>query len=351
MLMEILGTVIGFVAIILLLSLIVTALVQFLENVFGLRARNLRHGLELLVEDHFGDETFKEGDDKESPKERRASVRKIVDDIVETPASKKMHSANIIGRVINPPVSWIESDQLIDSLAAGQIKISKEKKTAIASDFKKSEGLSSQRFRSQIRLITLLCSIPVAFVFQASTPKILSDLSLDPQLRARAVAMAEGLSSEAEATLAAIPTYLEISDRALEELEEMHADLAPAIEQVGGIGSDREDVLSELRDVLSEEAPQRCESVVSDYAALLDKHRSDAAMEAVKLAANSTSALARLNIVPWHSGWGFYSDFQNIIGVLVTIILMSFGAPFWFAKLEKLLKLRDSIQPRSKPQA
>jgi hypothetical protein len=33
----------------------------------------------------------------------------------------------------------------------------------------------------------------------------------------------------------------------------------------------------------------------------------------------------------------------NVIGVLVTAILLSFGAPFWFERLKNVVKFKDAL--------
>src|SRR5687767_11802876 len=50
MLFEILGILVAFIALILLLSLVVTALVQVTQAVFQMRGRNLRSSIHLLLE-------------------------------------------------------------------------------------------------------------------------------------------------------------------------------------------------------------------------------------------------------------------------------------------------------------
>jgi hypothetical protein len=37
---------------------------------------------------------------------------------------------------------------------------------------------------------------------------------------------------------------------------------------------------------------------------------------------------------------------NNWIGVFMTMILLSFGAPFWFNALSNLMNLRDALKPQ-----
>ena len=62
----------------------------------------------------------------------------------------------------------------------------------------------------------------------------------------------------------------------------------------------------------------------------------------------SNSAL--LNIKPWAKP-DFYLNkdgyqWNNVVGVLVTILLLSLGAPFWFNTLKSVVSFKDSLAPK-----
>ena len=69
------------------------------------------------------------------------------------------------------------------------------------------------------------------------------------------------------------------------------------------------------------------------------------------------SGTALLKIEPWaktdfylgkDGNWKTLKDYHwnNIVGVLVTILLLSLGAPFWFNMLKSVVSLRDSLAPK-----
>jgi hypothetical protein len=75
-----------------------------------------------------------------------------------------------------------------------------------------------------------------------------------------------------------------------------------------------------------------------------------------KSSAESAEAqLTAFGIRFWGHGLAYYIDagqglrWQAIAGVLMTGILMSFGAPFWFQKLQILASLRDQKAPQAQP--
>lgn len=66
------------------------------------------------------------------------------------------------------------------------------------------------------------------------------------------------------------------------------------------------------------------------------------------------AALSRINISPMQYGWSFYTDTNkapaNIVGVLVTAVLLALGAPFWYSALETAVRWRDPFAPpKEKP--
>jgi hypothetical protein len=53
------------------------------------------------------------------------------------------------------------------------------------------------------------------------------------------------------------------------------------------------------------------------------------------------------NIELWQEGWVFYKSTDNWLGVLLTVILLTLGAPFWYNILCTLVNLKDQLQPKS----
>ena len=61
-----------------------------------------------------------------------------------------------------------------------------------------------------------------------------------------------------------------------------------------------------------------------------------------------TKQLGRFDIIPWQWGSEFYVkehalQWANIMGILFTALLLSFGAPFWFDRLKDVLNLIDRL--------
>ena len=59
--------------------------------------------------------------------------------------------------------------------------------------------------------------------------------------------------------------------------------------------------------------------------------------------------LSRIDITPLRYGAAFYTDraiaLPNIIGVVMTAILLTLGAPFWYSALDTAVRWRDLFAP------
>jgi hypothetical protein len=240
-------------------------------------------------------------------------------------------------------MTWIEPPDLIADLEAVAAPVDAPR---VAQDFERVGGQLSKRFAQEMRVVTAIVAFLVAFAFQVSAPTLLRDLSTNPELRARAVNVGEQLEGEAGARIRESLRYENLSDAALETLQGRHPDLTRQIEEAAGVGSDRDEIVAELRTILCEDVPAQCESVVREYEEILDDMHERALADAGAALETTSGMLAQVNVVPWPVGWEFYRDVRNCAGVLVTVVLMSLGAPFWFEMLRNLLKLRDVLQPK-----
>lgn len=144
---------------------------------------------------------------------------------------------------------------------------------------------TSQRFTASTRMITFVGAFIVAFALQVDTPAIVNRLSADDTLRQQLVKDAETLYAE----------------NARAE--------APADENAAT-------------------APTASTKAEADMA---QKHR--AMLSAAGLVRLPSSGEA------WLNGFGLTS----VLGMLLTALLLSLGAPFWYSVLGKLLQLRSVI--------
>jgi len=122
------------------------------------------------------------------------------------------------------------------------------------------------------------------------------------------------------------------------------AKLRQAVEVLLGDAPNKAELVQQLLDVLPDvsERPE----IVHAYSNLIDEQVTKIDTSAIGSEQEAVDKLASFGITWWQHGSAFYYrngslDFSIIIGVLITAILLTFGAPFWFEQLRTLAALRD----------
>ncbi len=411
-LLEILGIFIAFSSIMLVLSLLVTALTQAIVHFLSIRANNLKAGLaELLasaqqqtlssefvrakkelnakreIKDLFlanlnklkmdGEDSKKIDASEKSYKKKLAeyekaaevvknleesvaqedvetkneseitkSAARIAEDVLESNSLIRPGKISWIPKSMAPKTTWLLSEEL-EILLFEQLKRHKELSAGVIEKamgwFSRMERGLSQRFNIIVRCITLVCALFVAFLFQVSAPDVLRRLSTDPQYRAKVEMQATNLLGKLETDYAELVRYEDVSDEALQQLQNKHTDLQKTLEEVSGIGNTKQDIIHELSIVLDDH-PEKKE-LVREYESILEQLHRKGYEKAGEMVEESVSMLALFDIAPWSKGWMYYRSFTNLLGVLMTAVFISLGAPFWFNSLRQLVNLRDALQP------
>lgn len=227
--------------------------------------------------------------------------------------------------------------------------LNEESKKEVLNRFDKIWNQLESRFLFRIRLITIAFSLVVAAYFQISAPALLSKLSVDDVYRAKIVADAEG-----NRFLGAVPVYENVTEKALAMLEAEFPEVEESIEEASGVGEGKDSLIAELDYVLTDLAEKK-EEILDRYNELLDSLYAEQKEAALKQAEATISTLSKYNITGWPQGIEFYHKnksvmWSNIVGVLMTAILLSFGAPFWFERLQDVIKLKDAMSKGIKPE-
>lgn len=341
MLLDILGIAIAFSSVMLLLALLVTAITQGVQATFRLRARNLQRGLASLLADRRRGETERE---PSSSLTDHQLAREIMNAPEVVPIQRRKDPNAPWNVLRGPLVSWIKPEALLAALKAKGIADS----DAIAQRFQEAEDLLRRRFTLIAKVIALVVAVVVGAVFQVSTPDLLRQLSADPALRARYVEMAPDLLASSEGALDRLSAAANTSGNALAELTQSYPEIRERVREIPRDSQVPGDV-SEALALAVEDLDQR-EQIVDRYEELvqeaLEAQRDVAAAERQGI----VDQLSLMSITPLRYGWAFYCEdgrprLENILGVLVTAIFLSLGAPFWFNLLQNLLNLKDQLDP------
>ena len=248
-----------------------------------------------------------------------------------------------------PKASWILKEELELLLWKHVDEVGPEAIEDAMNWFARMERGLSQRFSVIARAITMLCALGVALVFQVSAPDVLKRLSTDPEYRAQAEGTAANLLERYEANPPSKLVYQDFSAKALDELAKRHPEVDELLEEVSGVGNSKAAIVDELAMVL-EDHPQQA-ALTDEYELILDKLQRQGYERAAKMVEENVGSLAKFDIVPFSRGKEFYWSLSNILGMLMTTVLIGLGAPFWFNTLQRLVALRDALKPKEEKKA
>lgn len=399
--LDTLDTLIAFVTVTLVLSLLVTGLVQIIQYAIGQRGRNLELGLAGLLASLSDPQALRAGGEEavKIEDEARELARKVVHDPRLTQPSNgrlflwlsrklaklrdKRFVGGLAGRLywwVLGRTTWIEREELRSLLgellekrpaADGEVttaeaatakaataKVAAAKVAASSAArlddelFDRWERNLSKRFQHRMRWLTVVCAFVVVILFQVDGFKLLRDLSADAELRSRIA----GLSSEALGQESGVREMLDLrgaAEEALDRFEARHPEIKALLEEASGVGPDRASIVAELESVLADRPKAERDTLLEEYSALLDQVIGERQRRARALVDDALGLSARMGLEPWPRGLGFYVPMRlgRWLGVGVMVFLVSFGAPFWFNTLRNLVGLRDLLKPKEEAKA
>jgi PAS domain-containing protein len=343
--LESLDTLIGFVTVVLTLSLISTALVQATASIGRIRGRNLYRGVREILG---GVSAMGGGMDN-----REKLTRELFDEDLLDVRSKllpgKWRTGGLGLKLLGPARTWIDLEEIEDFLVKKNAP--RMARRTIRNLFPRMEKLTRKRFAFQMRIWTMIWAVVVAIVFQVSAPKLIRDLSTDAAFRKAAAAAAKGALELAEESESA-PT------NGLAKLREKY----PAVSQLKDLelsGETRAEHLDELSAALVTGDPA---TPIAERDVIVDAYFEILVDADLERAREARGDLVGLEIEPWPQGKEFYFSnpeevskwnwpwkgdlvWENVVGVLGMALLLSLGAPFWYNALKNLAGLRDQLSP------
>lgn len=318
-------TVVSFALVMLLLSLLITAFVQLWVSVLGLRGRNLVWAVERLLK-----EAAPELADKDNPGVARELSRQLLGHEAMAVSTnwllkgldwlleKVRGKPGPFNEGKRPPTAVNRQDIMLaleSLLASGELltvidkKFPQQKEALkkvvegklaqldqlegrISKWFDLVMSSASEKFKLWSRWLTVAGAVLLAFFFQVDAVDLLSQLAADPEVRAELLARAP-------------------------EAQELFEQLQQPVD--GAVSKERVEAL---------------EGTLGSIRSELES--------------------SRLEVLQPYAGWSdFKSNFltrscEHLSGLLMTILLLSLGAPFWYSVLNNLLKFR-SIVRQSEP--
>ncbi len=366
----------GFAVVMLLLSLLVTVLVQMSVAILGLRANNLAWGVRnllLQIDPTLGrkakalaNKVLKHPSVSHAWS-RTTAIRPselvlLLEDVVRDPGRHKLNLAQspAFTKLVQgaaPGVSAQQAGQalqVVDELSKifpQQIEAVKgavdralqaksELETKVNQWFDTVMDRTTERFLMQTRLATIAFGFVLAFALHIDSIHIVRELSANKELRATFVAMADATLRHSEQA----QKVLEQSVVASQVIQALAASSrepgqAAALKTVPASVLTREQGLQWLSAKFPDDA-KRAELVLA-FSEGYQRASVDRVNELAAVGNGLRKSLEErlIKITPHEPKW----TGQHILGMVITALFLSLGAPFWFNALRNMSNLRPVI--------
>ena len=383
MTLEHFDTILAFAAIMLLLSLLITTLVQFTIAALGLRRRNLLWGVRRVLErsprlKKHADAVAQAALSHPAVSYSKGSAEAIgsvellgvIEDLAENPeglddsvrdalqgalashgiTDDAIDQANRIAERLR--ARFPDQADRIEETVQETLSDARQAASDLASDmnrwFETVMNSVSQRFRFQARVVTVALAVVFAFVLQIDAVELIKDLSTDSEVRA---AIIQGM----DVTMRRAETVLETGSTATAALESIRTQLpqSAAVINIPSAIETREKGELWLRQLLEDDPG--IDAIVASYDDEFDRitrqELDRLGIAAIEL--RDQLAESRLDLIPatlpspeqyWRAlTWG------HLLGMLITAFLLSLGAPFWFSVIGSMAALRPMLAGKADP--
>lgn len=335
---------IAFAAVMLGVSVLVTALTQVVNAIFGMRGRSLVWGLETLLT--YIDPEFKK------------HVREIVDRILKHPllshtghrrasAIRREEFISLLEDAMSDPslsdtleTAKAQRQLLLESnpaVSKFRFKAPEEYRQSLTTWFDRVMDRVSERFALRSRWVSVSFAALLAFAFHLDSIALLEKFSSDVELRTSLVQSADVLLDHADDALALSSSAYTESIIRLKANNEAAQQLGVPPELFTAAGA-RDWIRAQVQDSV------QAVPLIQAYNKILDTVLREkigdwmAIADSIRLDFNQ----ARFQLIP-NPYPGLQYQPREILGIILSSILLSLGAPFWYNLLKTLSNLRPRV--------
>jgi hypothetical protein len=375
--MEYVNIVFAFAVVMLILSLVITIAVQIIVTVFGIRGRNLIWGVTKVLErsptlknkaSEIADAALHHA--AVTPNKRTATaigskellavlqdladaenesldeeIKKKLEDILnEAIPQESREYAEILAREFKAlfPTEAEKMNQVMNLVKDKTKKL----KTNFETWFDTVMNRTTDRFVIHTRIWTIIFAILLAGGLQIDSLDLIKTLSTDVELRAVLIKSADRTLERADEILLSKSIPVEALESVRDKFEELKAKeipntLATRNEGVAWLTSELSESgkLAEIKEAYLKEfdrlTPQRLEKLGNHMLEIKDQ------IEVSRLVFLPGSWSAYVST--WKEIWG------HIPGIILSALLLSLGAPFWFNALRSIATMRTILAGKADP--
>lgn len=387
--LEYFDIVLSFAVVMLLLSLLVTTLVQIVVAVGWQRYYCLKRGIERLIRQIAPDLGEHASEIAErvlchpavaagrscTTAIRKEELIRLLDDLAtNSESSLKGEAKKALAKVMEVPTDQ-EVALAVDHLKGELIKVFRKEVARVAEIFDRTlvarrqvvhrvgawfdtvMDRTTDQFLLRTRLITAATAVVLAFAFHIDSLSILDQLQFNPGIRAQLVQGVDATLQRAEDVLALSAVWPAMASAAIQAactdlgdkpddrmLDNIPRDLITRRDGIIWIDATFKDpsVCNPLQAAYEKRFTEKTKSWLQDLRLSTDKIKED-------LDRSTLVILPR----PFPRGRGFFTVYwgRHFWGTLMTSIFLSLGAPFWYNVLRQLSSLRPAIAQKVEPKS
>ena len=212
--------------------------------------------------------------------------------------------------------------------------------------FGSAQDRAQQWFATHTRILTIIASFIAAFVLQLDSFALIQRISSDPDIRSKLVAGVDALQKQGDRILQDGVATQTIYDEILPELKKTYPSIGTKLDN-------RKELISNdavdkwIRSQL--EGEQDLEKIVTDYDARAQALAKGRIADLSRQIAPLTTQLGNTGLellpspYPAISSGQWSWPFRHLLGIISSAALLSLGAPFWFNTLKSLANLRPTL--------
>ena len=331
--LELLNVAIGFATVMLAVSLIIMSLTQAVSSLLALRGTQLRKGLEQLIE--------------QTAPSLKDHAKQLSEAIVKHPLISD--SATVLGGRWKWAAA-IKKEELLPVLdaAAAELKLpllseGSPEREALEKWFDSFMSRVSQWFVMNTRWVTIGFALLLAFTLHLDSVAVLKQLTEDSETRAKLEAMSASLLEQSPTSVATVETHYTETLKELVRGNGARFNDGVTEASVSTIGK-RSDAVAWIG---TNAKPTERDGLIKTYNAAVDKKLTESLDKSIDRAKTLQGSLASAGIAlppPNHTYKDWFSgDRTHLAGMLVSVLFLSLGAPFWFNLLKNLTSLKSAV--------
>jgi hypothetical protein len=386
--LEHVDTVISFAVVMLLLSLLVTALVQIAVTLLSLRSRVLKKGIVRLLEQvglgadaaaiakavvcH---QAVAAGKPCTTALKKEELIQ-LLSDLAGSPTSPLSSNAKSLlngvlqattlpqmqalagtiqtdlGKIFTTPTEVAQIKRIVDGATKGISNFG----ASVTAWFDMVMDRTTDEFRRWTRWITIGCAVVLPFVFHVDSLQIFRQLASNPETRAKLVQMTDATLDKAAQVFALAEGSKSMASMAIQQACAKHPEIAAVYELEGvpnGLATRAQGIAWLKVKFREPKDPDHLKVFMAAYDEKFDEYAAAQFQGLAQCAKEVKTSLddSALTIFElpdtskdfWADYRGWWKDRMHFWGVLVTAVFLSLGAPFWYNALKQLSNLRPAI--------